>query len=179
MVTIFLDECGFTGENLMNPDQPVFVLASHDLPEEVCAALKQQHFGGIRAHELKHMSLQKRPRQQQMVLALLRDLANRYPSRVKCAVIHKKYALLAKVVDHLIEPAAHHAGLDLYERGANLGLSNLMWLAVPVVGPPGFLDRLLESFERMMRRRTSEAYDSFFRPLFMRGYGDELERYIA
>lgn len=84
MPTVFLDECGFTGEDLTNEHQPVFVLAGHDLPEEVCLELKQHHFGSVRSAELKHMSLQKRPRQREMVLALMRELADRYPNRVKC-----------------------------------------------------------------------------------------------
>ena len=68
MVRIFLDECGFTGEDFFNPDQPVFTLASLNIPEETCQKLKARHFSFVQANELKHSTLARRPKQQDMII---------------------------------------------------------------------------------------------------------------
>jgi len=174
--TIFFDECGFTGEDLVNTSQPVFVLASHDLPENVCRELKARHFDGVQAAELKHTNLQRRPRQQKMVLALLRDLATAYVGRVKCSVVHKRYALVAWMVEILVEPVTYEHGIDLYERGGNIATANMLFYTLPVFGSEGFFDRLLRSFQALIRGpRTEEAFDSFFRPLLLEGHPPDLK----
>lgn len=54
---LFMDESGFTGEDLFNSDQPVFVLATVFLPEDECQIVKRKHFGAVHAAELKHSKL--------------------------------------------------------------------------------------------------------------------------
>jgi hypothetical protein len=178
---LYFDESGFTGVDLMNRSQPVFVLATHDLSQEECLALRDKHFSRVKASELKHDTLGKRPNQQQMVLAFLEDLGKSHPGRVWVGVVHKRYALLGKIVDHLVHSAMEEDGLDLYERGGNIALTNLLYAALPAfMGDEGrFLDRMLESFQRMMRERTREAYDAFFRPLFIRSYPEQVEYFLA
>jgi hypothetical protein len=43
---IYLDETGYTGRNIMNPEQPVHVLASTNMSNEEAAELKQRFFSG-------------------------------------------------------------------------------------------------------------------------------------
>lgn len=43
MTTLFLDESGYTGEDLIAPEQPVFVICTHSIDEPTCAALKARH----------------------------------------------------------------------------------------------------------------------------------------
>lgn len=74
MERIFVDECRFSGPNLVDPFQPVFVLASLRLQEEKAKELKAQFFGGVQADELKFTSLSRRDRGRAMVLEFLRFL---------------------------------------------------------------------------------------------------------
>lgn len=163
MRTIFLDECGYTGEDLLNIDQPLFVLASHDIEEELCKDLKWHFFGRVESKELKHSSLSKRPSQQKMVLNFLKYLKEENYN-VKVSSIHKKYALICKMID-LIEDAAYDDGIDLYEQGCNIAMANLFFYTLPVFGGIDFANELLKRFQNLMRNKTKKSYDEFFIPL--------------
>jgi hypothetical protein len=69
--TIFLDECGHTGEDLADPNQPAFVIATHRYAEADCHRLKLEFFAGVQTPELKHKSLQGRTKNQERVLAFV------------------------------------------------------------------------------------------------------------
>ena len=116
MIKIYLDECGFTGEDLFNSEQPIFTLASIDLSEEVCHELKDKYFSSVQAYELKHSNLAKRPKQQEMVINLIKGLGSNYPKSVKFSVAHKRYVLVTKIVDILIETLAYEDGINLTSR---------------------------------------------------------------
>jgi hypothetical protein len=62
MATVYLDESGYTGEDLIQSDQPVFVICTYSVDEASCAAFKARHFTGVKATELKHSRLAGRPR---------------------------------------------------------------------------------------------------------------------
>lgn len=171
---MFLDESGFTGEQLLDPDQPVLVLATIFRAESECAALKRQVFADVRATELKHAALSRRAKHQAMVGELVRQLAAD-PSRVKFSIAHKKYALVTFMVDWLVEIPMHEDGVDLYHQGANLSLANLLFYALPTLGGAAFFEDLLHRFQAMMRLRTYETYEAFFRPLFRDTKMEQLE----
>lgn len=57
MPTIFLDEAGYTGRNLLDPEQPILTLASLCYSEDACKDLKQRFFNRVKAKELKYSSL--------------------------------------------------------------------------------------------------------------------------
>jgi hypothetical protein len=177
LLPVFLDECGYTGEDLANKEQPFFVLATHALSEDESKAMLQTHFARVQAKELKHTDLAKRPRQRAMVLRALDDLRVA-SARVKVSLADKQFVLVTKIVDLIVENAMHETGVDLYERGGNISLSNLLYLCLPVFGGPQFLSDLVARFQRMMRERTHEAYDAFFRPLFEEQHHPKLEELL-
>ena len=172
---LFMDESGFTGQDFFNPDQPVFVLATIFLPEEECQAIKADHFRAVRARELKHSELCKRPRPQAMVLDFLRRAVKR-PEIIKFSILHKRYDLVGQMVDWLVETGTHDAGLNLYERGGHIGLTNVLYWCLPGFGGHEFFVDLLKRFQDMMRLRTRESFDAFFGPLYERyGQGEKLD----
>lgn len=71
MPTIFVDEAGYTGRNLLDPDQPIFSLASVNLQERECQEIKHRYFGFINANELKYSSVKKSPKQRESLLKFL------------------------------------------------------------------------------------------------------------
>ena len=160
MVEIFLDESGNTGEDLVNKAQPVFVIASLKLDETECAELKETFFGDIQARELKHSRLSKNLNQQRMVLEFL-DYVNKNPELVKINVAHKQFALVTKAVDILVETAAHQDGFDIYKQGFNLALCHILFYTMPVFGGEQFFLAFLQRFQRMIRLRNVQTYESF------------------
>jgi hypothetical protein len=175
LTTIFVDESGYTGQDLLSGQQPALVLASLSIPEETCTELKGRYFAGIKTAELKHGTMAKWGKQQQMVFDFLRALAGYTPIPLKLAVAHKKYVLMTKVVDLVVEPALSRAGISIYEGGANVALSNVLFYALPAVMGEEFFNDFLHRFQTMIRARTPEAYDRFFEPLFVKEYPAQVD----
>jgi hypothetical protein len=82
--------------------------------------------------------------------------------RVKVAGFHKPFVATTKIVDLLIEPLAHAEGIDLYERGGNLALSNLLHAVLPTLVGPDLFGDLLASFVEMVREPTDATLDRFY-----------------
>ncbi|MCA3013836.1 MAG: DUF3800 domain-containing protein [Myxococcaceae bacterium] len=157
--TIFMDECGYTGEDLLNPDQPVFVLGTLNFSEEEAVALKNRFFSDIQAAELKHASMPKRSAQRRMVTNFLRHLAVDQPGRALAYIANKKFTLVCWLVDSLVETPMHERGFNLYERGGNIALANLIHAALPFMNG----DELLRRFQKLIREKSADAYVSLFR----------------
>lgn len=164
---VAFDEAGNTGGNLLDPDQPVFVLASVHLDEEQAAEIAR----GPKT-ELKFSKLRKSPGGRDRIISLLNSpiLVN---DRVFVSTFHKPFMAITKLVDLLVEPLHKAGGIDLYERGANLGLSNLFHFTMPVfLGPERFAS-LREAFVEMVRF-PSQATMVVFYGIIERAY-EELE----
>ena len=156
---IYLDESGYTGEDLMKEDQPYFSICTHAIDEATCADIKEKYFAEIQAKELKHSQLASRPKQAKMLLAALRDLTDNHHEKIIVGVSDKRYALLAKIVDLIIETSMHRAGYNLYRRGGNIAMTNVMYTCMNLDGD--YLDRILRAFQRWMRERSLAARTEF------------------
>jgi hypothetical protein len=152
MATIYLDESGYTGEDLLRPEQPVFAICTHSIDEATCAAIKAQYFTGVQATELKHSRLAARPAQANRLIAALENLATNYQDRILVGVSDKRYSLCGKIVDLAIEKSMHEAGFDLYKRGGNIAMTNAMYACMGI--DAAYLDRVLRAFQRWVRERS-------------------------
>lgn len=175
---IFLDESGYTGQDLLNKEQPAFAIATVGLSEEECAELKTRHFGRVRSAELKYSSLAKRPAQQEMVLGFLREVLDS-PGAVKVSLCHKPFVVLTKMVDLLTETLAHLDGVNLYKDGGNIALSHLLYYGLPAVCGRDYYDRLLATFQDAVRYRTWESFTAFRGVLFDPGLTNEQREWLA
>ncbi|TET34900.1 MAG: hypothetical protein E3J72_12250 [Planctomycetota bacterium] len=178
METIFGDECGYTGQDLLQPEQPVFVEATIKISEEQSKGYHEEFFSKIQAKELKHKKLSKRPKQQEMVLRFL-DSIIKDSVQIDVLIMHKPYALLGKFVDLVVEPIMKITGHDLLSEGENLALTNLLWMVLPVFTSENFFNEFLVNFQKLVRERTPEAYEDFFRPLLSRKYPRQLDILIT
>lgn len=156
---IFLDECGYTGEDLLNADQLVFVICTHAIDEDYCRDIKAKHFRQVNARELKHSQLCRRPRQQRMVIEALTEILDDHRQDLKLSVAHKQFALILKIVDLVIETSMHKQGFNLYEGGGHVAMATVMYFSFGV--DPGYRTKLLRLFQDMMRTRTAEACAAF------------------
>ena len=174
MSIVFLDESGFTGQDLLNQVQPIFTLATLNFSEEACKELKASFFQGVQSAELKHSSLRKLARQQRMVLNFLEELSHDVTA-VKLSLVHKQYTLTAKLVDLVMEPVMHEHGIDLYSDGHAYVLSNLLFFTLPAIGGTDFFENLLYRFQNMVRQQDQELYNRFFQPLFQNKYPESID----
>jgi Protein of unknown function (DUF3800) len=61
---IFLDESGFTGQDLLNPHQPIFCIASISLDDATAERYHTELLEHSNAREAKHTRLMRRPARQ-------------------------------------------------------------------------------------------------------------------
>jgi len=153
---IAFDESGNSGGNLLDSEQPVFVLASVHLSEEVAKEIV-----GSDAKELKFAKLRRSAQGRKRILDILNSPALG-AEQVLISGIHKHFMIIAKMVDLLVEPMVHADGIDLYVRGANLGMANMWHFVMPVcIGKKRF-EALKIAFVNMIRTARPKNIDRFY-----------------
>jgi len=156
-----MDEAGYTGPDLVNRDQPVFILASTIISEVEAEQLLNECFSLARPAEVKHSRLSKSRRGRSQILELIRHLTGG-TRKIAFYGVHKEYVLLAFLIDFWLEPMLYEDGVNLYERGANIGLANVSYITLgATLGPEGRRE-LLRRFQVMTRDRTTFSFNSFW-----------------
>lgn len=157
---IAFDESGNTGANLLDPAQPVFALASVNVTREEATDLVRA--GSVTSDEMHFVNLRRSARGRSRILEALNShvLA---PERCRLSGYHKSFMVTTKIVDLLIEPMAHEDGIDLYERGANIAMSNMWHTVAPVVLGEDRFQELQHLFVNFVRQQTWPAVMKFYR----------------
>lgn len=151
------DESGNSAGNLLHLAQSIYVLGSSCLSDNESAELLGEH-GLDRGSEAHFKDLRRKASGQQRVLGLLGDLP---ADSVRASVTHKRFMIVAKIVDDLVETVMHRDGFNLYEGGGHLALTNLLYHTLPVFHPLDF-DAWLERFVHMARNPTHDDIEKFF-----------------
>lgn len=113
-----MDEAGNTGENLLDPQQPIFALAATRLTSSDAEQAVQAALSRTQMSELKFGRLRSSNPGRRNILALLQDLSLT-PQTAAVSVVHKQHMLAIKLVDELVEPRMLQRGIQLawYARG--------------------------------------------------------------
>jgi hypothetical protein len=160
---VFIDEAGYTGPDLINADQPMFILASTIVGADDARALLDSSFQKPQT-EVKYIKRAKSRRGRNEILEFLRALKID-DSTVVFFSFHKEYLLLTNLIDFWLEPMMFEEGVNLYERGANIALANVCYLTLGTcLGPEGRRE-LLRRFQVMTRDRTPFAFQNFWSTL--------------
>ncbi|MGJ1537355.1 DUF3800 domain-containing protein [Sphingobacterium multivorum] len=157
--TIYIDESGNTGQDLLNKDQLAFVLASNNFSENELSTLT-----GLfpEANELHFVKLKGSEAGRKAIIEFLN-----HPliteDHVQCFTTHKEYAAVGQLVDRLIEPVYYDIGVDIYERGMNISLVNFIYhFGVGNIWDKQLFEKFLSAFMVMMRTKTLESIDTFY-----------------
>lgn len=157
---VVFDEAGNTGNNLTDPDQPIFVLASLNIPADTAEALV-----GSQAHELKFKKLKKSAAGRRKIIELLNS-SYLTPETMILSAIHKPFMIITKMVDLLIEPLYRSARMNLYSQGQNIALSNVLYCAMSEYMGTARFEELQSALVEMARTRTDNAIDRFYAIVF-------------
>lgn len=158
---IFGDESGWTGPDLLDAAQPVLATSTLRLQASKAAELADRFFGHIANEELKFGELTRSPEGQKAILEFLRWMfVNR--RRQRSYVMHKRFVLVAKLVDTLVENATYRRGGDLYANGGHIILMNALHHAFPKFAGDLVYTDLLRRFQDLARKPTKTALDHFF-----------------
>lgn len=158
---IAFDESGNTGQDLLNPDQPVFSLASlylSDREAEKAIDILATNVG----QEIKFSNLVRSTTGQQKVLSFLQSPYAKI-DRAKTYVIHKRYMVVGKIVDLLIETLAHRDGINLYQQGCNIALTNMYYTCLPTICGEADFTSFLGKFVEMIRKKDQNSILAFYK----------------
>ena len=124
--TIYFDEAGFTGNNLLDPEQPAFVYAGVAMNKERAARLHSDALSRFRisAQELKGASLLKNVRGRKAISWILAE--SRQYSHVMVA--NKEYALCGKFFEQIFEPALSDRNSLFYAIGFHRFIATLLYI---------------------------------------------------
>jgi hypothetical protein len=153
--TIYFDESGFTGYNLLDRDQPIFAVSSADIEGHRAEQILKESFPGYRAAEFKFRKIWGSNNRRGLLnfakhLSALED-------HVFVYVVDKRFAVLTKIVDFLIEPYITDAGFDFYDDGFCWKYCNYIYFGLTHFAPPELLDAIIRRYQIFSRDPTPEA----------------------
>jgi len=160
MKLIAFDESGNTGADLLNQQQPVFILASSDLSIiEAEKLLLNVHTH--QAKEAKFAKLNKSNAGRGRIADFLHQALGQ-KERIKTTFFHKEYMVVTKIVDIIIETMAHRDGIDLYKNGTNIATSNMHYYCMPTFCGKERTREMYEAFIAMIRTQDQASISRFY-----------------
>jgi hypothetical protein len=144
---ISCDEAGFTGNRMLDRDQPYFAYASVDLFTDEAAFLiadiRKRH--GIQMAEFKASRLLRRTRGRAVIAEILARLEGRYI----VTVYDKKLSLAGKFFEYIYEPVLQHNNILFYRHNLHRFVANYIYMQMLASGEAA--EQLALQFERFMR----------------------------
>ncbi len=157
--TIYLDESGFTGNDLYNPDQRFFTIASTIIEEQEAKDILDRCFPRYQGDEYKFTNIWKRERSRDGLRALAAEIPT-FSDRAFVWIIDKRFCLLTKLVDYLVEPGAYEAGFDWYADGWGMRYLNTIHRDLMTHGADEIYDAMTLSWDAFARDPTGDKLDS-------------------
>lgn len=154
--TIYFDESGFTGYNLLDPNQAVFTIASADLTNEEAAALLSEVFPRYQGAEYKFANIWGSRRHRSRLVEFGKACVA-LGGRAFVTRTDKRFAVLTKIVDFLIEPNAHAAGYDFYADGFCWKYANYIHYGLTQFSRPAFYNALVEAYQEFSRQPSKQT----------------------
>jgi len=153
--TIFFDEAGFTGYNFLDPNQPIFIIASTDIKPDHAEVLLKKAFPKYQGKEFKFSNIWGSTNQKGF-FDLAKSLQN-VINPIYIYSINKRFAVLVKMVDFLLEPLANKAGYDFYANGYCWKLTNYIYYGFQIFEKMDLLDKMIVSYQTFSRSPSMEA----------------------
>lgn len=161
---VAFDEAGNTGANLIDSDQPCFALASvHFTDDETAKILSTAATG--QASEIHFAGLKKTNSGRKKVLDILNSPLLT-PEKAKVFLVYKPYLITTKIVDMLIENLLHRDGIDLFENGGNIALSNVLFYCIPAFCGENAFQKIQQTFIEMVRTKENAGIMNFYSAVF-------------
>ncbi|NAY90935.1 DUF3800 domain-containing protein [Muricauda sp. JGD-17] len=156
--TIYFDESGNTGQDMLNQDQKVFVLASVNYLVEHQQKIKE--FFGVDG-EIHFKSLKKSGAGRRKILSFLNSkwIHEQY---VILYYVNKEFATCGQIVDLLAEIVLHHKGYDIYINGRHIAFTNHLFYFGNFFWNKQLFKKFLESFVEMVRTKDATAIKNFY-----------------
>lgn len=152
--TIYFDESGFTGYDLLNEEQPIFAISSTDISPQNAEHILKTSFPKYQGDEFKFSNLWRSTNKQ----ALINFSQNMAPHKesVFTWINQKKFTVLALMVDRLIEPYMTDAGYDFYADGFCWKYTNYIYFGLTEISKARLFDELVNDYQKFSRQPSSK-----------------------
>lgn len=151
MYTIYMDESGYTGADLLNKEQPFQGASSLKIEEKIAQKLVNEYFPKRQSKELKHRILSKKKANWENLLAIQKILIDEFEGYTY--VCNKKFLLILFFLDTCVEPFWNKRGVNFYENGHNYALASLLYYVAPTFWGKEEFDCLLYYFQRASKTK--------------------------
>lgn len=156
--TLYFDESGFTGADLLNKEQPIFCVASSDLDDVTADQILKFAFPRYQGPEVKFGNVWSRWSNKNGLLKFGEKIGQ-YRENFFAFWIDKRFCTFTKFVDFLIEPVLHDAGFDFYANGYAPTFVNRVKFGLDNFCDPSLYDSTLKHYDRFARSPTLENLD--------------------
>lgn len=156
---IYIDEAGNTGSDILNINQPYFVLSAiHFTNEELASIQKDISYD----KEMHFVAMKKSIKGRTVIKQVLQHpLMNE--EHISFEFVDKQFCIYAQIVDMTIEPVFHFIyNDDLYKKRGNIILANCLYIFCRNHPDQKSIKDFLSSFVNMMREQTQESVDDFY-----------------
>lgn len=156
--TIYFDESGNTGQDMLNKEQKVFVLASVNYNDKELEEIKEVFEMSDEVHfkNLKNSSTGRK----KIISFLNHKLIQE--EHIIFYVAHKEFNVCGQITDLLIETVMFENGFDLYRHGKNIAYANWIYYFGNFFWDKTLYQDLIEKFVNMVRVKNVEAVNSFY-----------------
>jgi len=155
---IYIDEAGNTGQDLLNSDQPVFVLASHNYTLEEMDTLR-----GIfeTKEELHFKNLKNSPVGRKNLIEFINHplISEKH---INVVVADKLNVACGHVVDRLMEPVYFDENIDIYAGKQNMLLNSYLHVFGTKYWDKALFESFITTFISMARNKSPESIESFY-----------------
>lgn len=156
--TIYFDESGNTGQDMLNQDQKVFVLASVNYNEEEQKEIKKlfEIDGELHFKNLKNSGAGRRKIEAFLNSKWITE------EHIILYYANKEFATCGQVVNLLVETVLHHKGYDIYLQGRHIAYTNWLFYFGNFYWNKHLFQKFLESFVAMVRTKDQAAINNFY-----------------
>lgn len=147
---MYFDEAGFTGSNLLDGDQPYFAVASTVLNPKDAGDVLRESFPNYQGQEFKFSNIWRSQKHRNRLPEFARRIGAS-PELVFIWWVDKKFAVLCKIVDYLVEPIITDAGYDFYADGFSLKFTNYIHFGLTQVSKNDLYADILQTYQRFSR----------------------------
>ena len=155
---IYCDESGFTGNRLLDADQPIFTFASVASNEEEAQFIVEKIIKdyGIQNGEIKSGNLVKNPKGLRALDEILEILDGRY----KICICDKKYTIAGKFFEYIFEPSLAQKNSIFY--GINFHRFITDYLHLKLVTQDKSAEVIFEEFYTVMKQGVDTPTEFLF-----------------
>lgn len=168
---IYCDEYGYSGDYMMDKEQPYFVYSSVAIDEKTATDIichVRESFR-IQGEELKGSKMIKFNSGRKAIIEIMDMLQG----RGKISISDKKYALACRFFEFIFEPAVVAKNSIFYSIGFHKFISNILYLLFQTRQADA--EDIFEEFEKAIRERNYERLGILFSPLYLPNMSPVLE----